>query len=341
LWELVVSKEEKLALTTLRDAWLYRGGGIDPTLLELEDGWVELYTRVSEAIGAAGNLTAERFLNLTTELAERPTMTPIASPKAEARRRLRAAAFVASLDPAETIDEEDARNFWISFDSACRQGRRTDAIWLLQAAQMLSADAIWSALTIAARGGAGPAIALMQKTASPHPLQILFQANAVLHLCIPTEKRIRPCRSFNYDMWSSWDAIVGRRAARIYAIPSEALHGETTRGQIPSKYTNIEDVRAPIPLLSEGCRFWQEAVQAAGIVVEEDSFAFPNDTVLEEFHDRYFPDDIPDEWSKQDQEKSHGRGCQEKAVPPFAVKIREESVLRRAWNCGIATRPVS
>jgi hypothetical protein len=23
----------------------------------------------------------------------------------------------------------------------------------------------------------------------------------------------------------------------------------------------------------------------------------------------FFPDDIPDEWSKQDQEKSHGRGA--------------------------------
>ena len=342
LWELVVSKEETLARTTLREAWLYRGGGVDPTLLELEGRWVELYTRVSEAMGAAGNLTAERFLNMTTELAERPTMTPIASPRAEQRRRQRAAAFVAGLDPAETIDKEDAVNFWISFDSACRQGRRIDAVWLLQAAQMLSADAIWSALTIAARGGAGPAIALMRKAAGPHPLQILFQTNAALHLCIPTASRVPPawtCRSHDVAMWASWDAMVGRRPARIYPIPVEALHAETTRGQIPSKYTNIEDVRAPVPLLSDGCRFWQEAVLAAGITVDEDSFAFPTDTALEAFYDRHFPDDIPDEWSKQDQEKSHGRGCQEKAFPPpFAVKIREEAVSRRAWNCGIGVR---
>jgi hypothetical protein len=346
LWELVVSKEETLALTTLQDIWLYRGGGVDPALLELpHESWVERYVRVSEAMGAAYSLNAERFLTLTASMDSRPTMTPIAaSTKVEARRRQRAAAFVADLDPAETISKEDAAAFWISLDSACRQGRRTDAVWLLQAAQqVLSADAIWSALRIAARGGAGPAIDLMQRSASAHPLQqILFQTNATLHLCIPTADRTslpKPSIRSAAASWASWTTMVGRRAARIYPIPTEALHAETTRGQIPFKYTNIEDLRVPVPLLTEGCQFWQEAVAAAGVTATDDSFEFPTDDALEQFYDEHFPDDIPDEWSKQDQEKSHGRGCHEKVVPPaFLVKVREEPVSQRAWNCGIGVR---
>jgi hypothetical protein len=33
-----------------------------------------------------------------------------------------------------------------------------------------------------------------------------------------------------------------------------------------------------------------------------------NDDIREAFYDLYFPDDIPDEWSAADQEKSHGYG---------------------------------
>jgi len=344
LWELVVSKEETLARATLQDIWLYRGGGVDPSLLTL--CWVECYTRISDAIGVAGSLNAESLLNLTTMMDSRPTMTPIAaSSVVEIRRRQSAAAFVATLDPAETISKEDAGDFWISLDSVCRQGRRTDAIWLLQAAQqMLSADAIWSALRIAARGGSDPTIAVLQKTASASPMQqILFQANATLYLCMPTAERIatrKPLPICSAEAsWTAWTTVMGRRAARIYSIPTDALHAETTRGQIPFKYTNIGDLREPVLLLSEGCKFWQEAVAAVGATINDASFEFPNDDALEAFYDHHFPDDIPDEWSKQDQEKSHGRGCQEKVVPPaFLVKVREEPVSQKAWNCGIGVR---
>jgi len=248
------------------------------------------------------------------------------------------------LDPSEQVSPEDAANFWISFDSACRQGSRTDALWLLQAVQpVLSADAIWSALRIASRGPICGVQEIQRAATNPHPIQqLLFQAAATLHLCISSQERAAylPPRGTQLQR-QSWTVDVGRRKSRLYAIPVEALHADTTRGRIPSKYTNIDDVRDPVQVLPEGCTFWQNTLRSNGIKIDEATGAtvFPDDTALESFYDTHFPDDIPDEWSIEDQLKSHGRGVQETAPPaPADPPIRETPVSRRAWNCGIHVR---
>ena len=53
-----------------------------------------------------------------------------------------------------------------------------------------------------------------------------------------------------------------------------------------------------------GSEFWDEVVAERGgwQAVRSD------DAVREWFYDTYFPDDIPDEWSRIDQAKSHGGG---------------------------------
>ena len=346
LWELVISEETELATNTLTDCWLRCGGGHDPDLLLLPPG-PERCVRTAAAIKAAGSLTAERFLALTATMPTRPSVTPKPKNKAAAERRARrSAAFVASLDPAEQLSPEEQRKFWISFDSACRQGSRTDATWLLQAVQSpLSADAIWSALTIAARGPTGPATITLLRKQSTVQDQLLYQTAATLLLCIPTAERsepLPPVKAFHEKReWAAWTLDVGRRAVRLHAIPSDALHQGTTRGALPFKYTNIADIREPVALLGEGCAYWRRALKGVGVEVEEETGAvsFPDDEALDAFHEFHFPDDIPDEWSKQDQEKSHGRGCQESA-PPAAppLQIREEPVEQRAWKLAIHVR---
>ena len=356
LWELVVSKEETLALQTLNDTWLHVGGGHDPDLLTLpltDNGWTERYVRIVAAIAATKTRNAVRYLNETAHDPIRPFVTPLpSSEKARQRRQERSAAFVASLSTEEPIEKNKAAHWWISFDAACRQHHPRDAIWLLQAVQpILSPDAIWSAIRIAARGSdiTKDAIALLQDVAEPHPThQALAQANATLLLSTSTKEREsimlqKPTELLNYRReWATWSSMVGRRKARIHTIPVEALHGSTTRGSIPSKYTNITDVRDPVILLSEGCRFWRLALEEAGVTTDEEgNSAFPDDDALEDFYQRYFPDDIPDEWSAEDQAKSHGRGCQDSATPaplPEEVHIREEPLPLRAWNSATHVR---
>jgi hypothetical protein len=89
----------------------------------------------------------------------------------------------------------------------------------------------------------------------------------------------------------------------------------------------------------ESCRWWRETVIAAGAIEdkEDDTVYFPDDDVYEAFMDKYFPDDIPDEWSVADQQKSHGRGCAIKApAAPEPIPIRGEMLEHRDWIQGIA-----
>ena len=137
---------------------------------------------------------------------------------------------------------------------------------------------------------------------------------------------------------------MGRRAARVYEIPKEAMHAGTTRGSLAKRFTNINDVREPIYGLVDGCTWWREAIAAAGIVVRREAngdveIEFPDDDTIEAFYDKHFPDDIPDEWSAVDQMKSHGVGVAESAtVAPAPVAVREESVDPHAWLTGILVR---
>lgn len=361
-WELLVSHEWVLARKTLRDTWLHHGGGYDPALVSLQPTddatdttWLDLTLRVGHAVRAARGLTAAEMLRRTSSLSVRPDVTPLPRGAAAAQRRAsRSAAFTAALDPAEDLPATEAAEWWISLDAACRQGSRTNAVWLLQAAQpFLSADGIWAALRTAARGGLGPTIASLERaaTADLHPTQqLLAQTNAVLLLCAHGQEErdsflstavAKQGRGFWLTEWTRWNTLVGRRAARIYGIPAEALHAETTRGAMSRRFTNIGDVREPKALLLEGCAYWRAAATAAGITEDDETGAilFPSDDVLESFSDEQFPDDIPDEWSGGDQEKSHGRGCAEAAPPaPPPLCLREEPVSQRVWHMAIGCR---
>jgi hypothetical protein len=354
LWELIASDETDLALTTIRDIWLRIGGGYDPTIASMSpktpEDWIALVLRVMEASKAASSCTAEKLLAKTATATERRMVTPPPrNSRAASRRRERSATFVASLDPAETLDHDHAADWWICLDASCRQGAISDAVWLLQAVQSpLSADAIWSALRIASRGGPATAAAIqtLQDAATPHPTsQILHQTAAILLLCCRTGPRnetmlVTPTVHVGHYMrdWTAWTAVIGRRAARIHAIPAEALHSGTTRGALDARFTNVPDLREPVPILTEGCRWWCKTVRAAGAVEDKDmdTLYFPDDDVYEAFMDTYFPDDIPDEWSLQEQQKSHGRGCASTAPPaPAAIPIREEVHEHIDWMIGI------
>jgi hypothetical protein len=114
--------------------------------------------------------------------------------------------------------------------------------------------------------------------------------------------------------WTSWPSLRGRKA-RLHAIPLEALNEETTRGSMLTKYTNIADIREPILLLPTACAYWRRITAEAGFKVISDEVEVPEDEAYEAFYDLHFPDDIPDEWSAKDQQKSHGRGLKVDTVP--------------------------
>ena len=342
-WELYVSEEFSALQKTLKDAWLDYGAPYDIGLLtdlNITDPkqTIEIIYRLQEAIKKVGSLGP---LYLTHD-AKRFHVTPTTSNPKRIKQRERAKLFTTN-----EISEEDKDRFWISLDSAARCNWFRDAAWLLQAAQpILSADTIWSAIHLMGRGTQQIKTFLhaLEKSSSKSPIdQIRHQAAAIATLCYPTkdhprllERPTSTCTR-QLDSWALWTANVGRRTARLNPIPVEALHKETTRGSITCKYTNVADVREPTLLLVNGCAWWRRIVQAHGFKDTEDGIEVPDDDDYEDFYDLHFPDDIPDEWSAQDQQKSHGKGVAETAKPQPIPSIREEPVSPREWMWGVHT----
>jgi hypothetical protein len=321
-WELVVSLESQAAKEAAITAWLLWGGGNDPALLTLPPPTTiattyPLMIRIQNAIQAAGSLNAHRFLTEAAGLSEPPplptTITPTSDPT--------------PVMPPNDDDPDYAPPIWTGLQAAINAKSRKVAAWYLQsAAATLCADTVWlflTALTPSTDPLLKMAIRLLQKTATPHTdSQLLAQMNAVFLLCNPTAAlppptatTIKPTAMAIRD-WDTWTATTGRRAARVHAIPTAALHSGTTRGSLSAAYTNVGEVRDPVPaLLQSSCQFWRSTLAAAGATYDPttDAACFPDDDALEAFYSTYFADDIPDEWSLVDQHKSHDQGCAESA----------------------------
>jgi hypothetical protein len=141
-------------------------------------------------------------------------------------------------------------------------------------------------------------------------LKLACQATAVAFLCLSPSlqtKSIYSLPMIELDSHSAsclneWNSLVGRRKRRVFSPPSDCLSWMTSRGCNPYTKTTIKEVRTfTIDVLRDkGCPFWQERL--------EESNPWSSDDAFEEFWDTYFPDDIPDEWSLEDQKKSHGPG---------------------------------
>lgn len=338
IWELYMSEEFSTLKKVLKESWLDYGApydiGLLNPILDTPEQVINVVHRTQEAIKKAGSLGP---LYLTHD-AKRSHVTPTTSNPKRIKQRQRCHLFMTN-----EISEEDKNRFWISLDSAARCHWFRDAAWLLQAVQpLLSADTIWSAIHLMARGTQEikDFLKTLEKSAAKDPLdQIRHQAAAVTTLCYPTKDQpnfLQWSRASDrfIGTWASWTANVGRRAVRI-PIPIDALHKDTTRGSISSKYTNVADVREPILLLTGGCAWWRRTVKKNGFNETEEGIEVPDDDDYEDFYDLHFPDDIPDEWSLQDQQKSHGKGVAETAKAQQIPSVREEPVSPREWMWGV------
>jgi hypothetical protein len=142
---------------------------------------------------------------------------------------------------------------------------------------------------------------------------IIVRCMAIIMFCIPSEiqtlsfkSQIESLSNEHTQFLSELALISGRKNRRIFTIPSICLYGNTLRGCYKWSQNNFIQLN-DIEKYLIGCPFWDEAISEYG-KIEERNIIWNSDTIQESFYTIYFPDDIPDEWTKEDKLKSHGDG---------------------------------
>jgi hypothetical protein len=170
---------------------------------------------------------------------------------------------------------------------------------------------------------------------------IIVRCKAIIILCIQPYKQEESFRSqineidkYNLQILNELEASIGRKEYRVYQIPTSCLYGITLRGR--SKWTqNTYSQLYNIEKYLIGCPFWDEVLTNYADVDNNGNIKWKSDDKMEEFYEQYFPDDIPDEWSKKDQQKSHGDGLLGPNNKPNICKFSRIFMSKMpyfAWN---------
>lgn len=169
---------------------------------------------------------------------------------------------------------------------------------------------------------------------------VIMRCVAVLSCCLSLDEYEKSQKELptqltaaQQDALERWDTCVGYKKRRIYTIPIACLYGVTERGRNKWSHTNVRELNQLEPSLI-GCPFWEEAIAEYGSIIRN-RIQWNSDDDLEEFYDRYFPDDIPDEWTKAEKAISHGDGIlgPKEVVTLFKYSRSTFSKWSRlAWN---------
>ncbi len=107
-----------------------------------------------------------------------------------------------------------------------------------------------------------------------------------------------------------WIKLTGRRKRRCFTIPKWCLKWCTERGRSPYTPMNLHEIREPWKAMGRSI-YWSQKAAEFGCVINGNEILpiESSDEAWEGFTEFAFPDDIPDEWSLEDQMKSHGEGA--------------------------------
>lgn len=171
---------------------------------------------------------------------------------------------------------------------------------------------------------------------------IIIRCAAVLAFCISSSERDKSFKPLAMDLDRDEAAFLrelktleGRKEARIYTVPVLCLYGVTGRGRShwsQQNFVKLNNVEKYI----RGCAFWDDAIAKFSLDNEgEEEIKWNSDESQEEFYECYFPDDIPDEWSRAEKLKSHGDGVlgpTEKVSIVKYTRVNFGKLCRLAWN---------
>lgn len=176
---------------------------------------------------------------------------------------------------------------------------------------------------------------------SSEEYDIVVRCAAVLMLCLSPSQRAESLRPLLPTLdervltnLADWKAAYGTIWVRLFAILPLCLYGTTARGRSRWSQYNVGQLHHVEKYLI-GCPFWDEALADYATVEESGVIQWHSEDAMEDFYDKYFPDDIPDEWTKNDKEVSHGGGV---LGPDESVTLWKYAIIflsrpsRLAWG---------
>ena len=113
-----------------------------------------------------------------------------------------------------------------------------------------------------------------------------------------------------------WRSVYGKRKGRIFHLYNDCFYGKTKRGLMTIEESNISELSNQHNLIMHQ-KIHEEIINVYGSYDEFKN----NPDQYEPFCECYFPDDIPDEWSLEDKQKSHGNGILEVGELPSIEKF--------------------
>ena len=150
-------------------------------------------------------------------------------------------------------------------------------------------------------------------------------AACLAFVCLQTQALVaqtrwtwKPLTADVVEQLETWRGLLGRRARRCFTIHADAIPWLTERGRQLTVYDTNEKELLRLERLTAlwGSQAWDELAEEVGgwEAVRDDADA------RESFYDRFFPDDIPDEWSRAERAKSHGGGVLQRGAAPDPVR---------------------
>jgi len=329
--ELILSGHIGESISTLFEAWLWHKGPFH--LSWLEHAWSTL---------RSDTLTSDEILLAASHLSTIPyqqqdhSLWNILALSSEPLSQINRVTPKTPPWISTDIDVEE-----LYFIRALYQGKARSAWWM---AQQWEDDRVWSVLESYA-AHRYPALIWDALRNYEHLLgyrspeyDIIIRCVAVLSCCLSLEqyeksrKGLPQLTAVQKDVLQRWASCVGYKKRRIYTIPTACLYGVTERGRHCWSHNNVRELNQLEPSLI-GCPFWEEAIAEYGTIT--DRIQWNSDDDLESFYDRYFPNDIPDEWTKAEKAISHGDGIVGPTETVTLFKYSRSTFSkwsRLAWN---------
>jgi hypothetical protein len=219
-----------------------------------------------------------------------------------------------------------------SFNDCLKRGKFLEA-WLF--ARALDTEEVWRTLATICPSRNKELLNLRALSVSERERLasafVLVSINEEAWITANTVFQQRPIPQELKEKLDSWDSETSLRKRREFKVRPEAMTYICARSTMQTSESTEYDICENLEITLSSSPYWQSVLEDYQI----DGY-WKTERYKEMFYNTYFPyaeDDIPDEWSSADREKSHGRGHGKTKV--VALRQYINAIFQNSQSLGI------